>query len=285
MPNAFQSLFAAILDDDRAKVKVLLDKDPGLAQRGVTERSRYASTIAHWIYAGDTLLHVAAAGYRLEIARMILAAGADCSSTKNRRWSQPLHYAADGYLESPSWNAKRQVAMIRLLLKAGSNIDARDKNGATPLHRAVRTRCVAAVKCLLAAGANPTIRNKPGSTPFHLAVQNTGRGGSGSEQARRAQREILQAFLDQGISPTLTDAKTNRSWNGPGAIGFTTCLHEPSPNEKLPFTNFKNLQIALAIHVVTGRSQTLACKREDLTLEVHCGSFRVDCVCAASPAP
>jgi len=38
-------------------------------------------------------------------------------------------------------------------------------------------------------------------------VQNTGRGGSGSEQARRAQREILQAFLDQGISPTLTDAK------------------------------------------------------------------------------
>lgn len=97
--------------------------------------------------------------------------------------------------------------MIRLLLKAGSNIDAQDKNGATPLHRAVRTRCADAVKCLLEAGADPTIRNKPGSTAFHLAVQNTGRGGSGSEKARTAQREILEAFLERGVRPTLTDAK------------------------------------------------------------------------------
>ena len=97
--------------------------------------------------------------------------------------------------------------MIRLLLKAGSNIDAQDKNGATPLHRAVRTRCAAAVKCFLEAGADPTIRNKPGSTPFHLAVQNTGRGGSGSEMARTAQREILREFLERGVSPSLTDAR------------------------------------------------------------------------------
>ena len=97
--------------------------------------------------------------------------------------------------------------MIRLLLKAGSKIDAQDKNGATPLHRAVRTRCTSAVKCLLDAGADPAIRNKPGSTPFHLAVQNTGRGGSGSEMARTAQREILQVFLDRGVRPTLMDAK------------------------------------------------------------------------------
>ena len=207
MPNPFQSLFAAILDDDRAKVKELLDNDPVLTKRGVAGEDRYESRIAHWMYSGDTVLHVAAAGYRVEIARMLLAAGADSASARNRRWSQPLHYASDGHLDSPSWDARRQVAMIRLLLKAGSNIDAQDKNGATPLHRAVRTRCAAAVKCLLDAGADPTIRNKPGSTPFHLAVQNTGRGGSGADQARTAQREILQAFLERGVSPSLTDAK------------------------------------------------------------------------------
>src|SRR5437867_9130970 len=116
MPNAFQSLFAAILDDDRAKVKELLDNDPVLTQRGVVEEERYESSIAHWIYSGDTVLHVAAAGYRVEIARMLLAAGADSSSARNRRCSQPLHYAADGYLDSPCWNASRQVATIRLLL-------------------------------------------------------------------------------------------------------------------------------------------------------------------------
>ena len=207
MPNPFQSLFAAILNDDRTKVKELFDNDPGLARRSVAEEERYESRIAHWIYAGDTVLHAAAAGYRVEIARMLLAAGADPASARNRRSSQALHYAADGYLDNPSWNARRQVAMIRLLLKAGSNIDAQDKNGATPLHRAVRTRCAAAVKCILDAGGDPTIRNKPGSTPFHLAVQNTGRGGTGSEQARTAQREILQTFLERGVSPTLKDAK------------------------------------------------------------------------------
>jgi Ankyrin repeats (3 copies)/Ankyrin repeat len=207
MPTPIQSLFAAILDEDRAKVEGLIEKNPVMATRGVAEEERYESRIAHWIYAGDSALHVAAAGYRVEIARMLLAAGADSASARNRRCGQPLHYAADGYLDSPSWNARRQVSMIRLLLKAGAIIDAQDKNGATPLHRAVRTRCAAAVKCLLEAGADPTIRNKPGSTPFHLAVQNTGRGGSGSEKARAAQCEILQAFLERGVRPTLTDAK------------------------------------------------------------------------------
>jgi ankyrin repeat protein len=97
--------------------------------------------------------------------------------------------------------------MVSLLLQAGASIDAQDKNGATPLHRAVRTRSSAAVKCFLDAGADWTLQNKPGSTPFHLAVQNTGRGGSGSESARIAQREIIRAFMERGISPNLKDAK------------------------------------------------------------------------------
>jgi hypothetical protein len=206
MPNSFQSLVAAIVDDDHAKVKALLKSDSGLARRGAAEE-KYESSITHWIYSEDTALHVAAAGYRVEIARLLLAAGADVSAARNRRRSQPLHYASDGYLENPAWNAASQVAMIRLLVEAGANIDAQDKNGATPLHRAVRTRCAAAAKCILDAGGNPTIRNKPGSAPLHLAVQNTGRGGSGSEKARIAQRQILQVFLERGVSPTLKDAE------------------------------------------------------------------------------
>src|SRR5882672_1583615 len=103
MPDQFQSLIDAILRDDRARVKELLNKDATLA-RASAKAARLESRIPHWIYAGDTALHVAAAGYRLEIARMLLAAGADAGSAKNRRCSQPLHYAADGYLESPFWN-------------------------------------------------------------------------------------------------------------------------------------------------------------------------------------
>jgi ankyrin repeat protein len=205
MPDPFQSLVAAILNDDRARVKDLLKQDVALVKAGAT-KARLESSITHWIYAGDTALHVAAAGYRVEIARLLLEAGAEVGAAMNHRRGQPLHYAADGSLEHPNWDAQRQVRMIELLLEAGADIHAPDKNGATPLHRAVRTRCAVAVKTLLHAGADATLKNKPGSTPFHLAVQNTGRGGSGSEKAKAAQREIIQAFLEHSVSPSLKDA-------------------------------------------------------------------------------
>jgi len=213
MPDQFQSLVKAILDDDRARVKVLLKQNPILTTAG-TAKARLESSITHWIYAGDTALHVAAAGYRVEIARLLLESGADIGAAMNHRRSQPLHYAADGFLENPSWDAQRQVRMIELLLDAGADLHAQDKNGATPLHRAVRTRCAGAVKALLDLGADATLKNKPGSTPFHLAIQNTGRSGSGAENAKLAQREIIEAFLKRGVSPKLKDAngKSVQDW-------------------------------------------------------------------------
>src|SRR4029453_3079274 len=114
-----------------------------------------------------------------------------------------LHHAAGGFMNGPAWDGKKQVATICCLLEHGANIHAQDKNGATPLHRAVRTRCAAAVRCLLRAGADPAMRNKSGSTPFHLAVQNTGRGGTGAAAAVSAQREIIQEFLSFGVGPAL----------------------------------------------------------------------------------
>ena len=204
MPDPFQSLVKTILDDDRVRAKELLKQNAALAKAGAV-KALLATEIAHWIYEGDTALHVAAAGYRVEIAKLLLDAGADVGAAMNHRRSQPLHYAADGCLENPNWDAGRQVAIICLLIKAGADLHAQDKNGATPLHRAVRTRCADAVKFLLDASSDATLRNSPGSTPFHLAVQNTGRGGSGAEKAKAAQREIIQAFLERGVSPTLKD--------------------------------------------------------------------------------
>jgi hypothetical protein len=200
-------LLAAILDDDRPRVKSLLRAEPDLAASCIDKAKLFETKIFHWIYVGDTPLHLAAAGYRVEIARILLAAGADVMAAANHRRSGPLHYAADGYIIHHSWDPKRQVKMMRCLLAAGADIDAQDKNGASALHRAVRTRCAAAVRCLLEAGSNPTLKNKAGSTPFHLAVQNTGRGGSGSDAAIAAQRQIIREFLALGVSPKLKDGK------------------------------------------------------------------------------
>jgi len=201
------TILAAVLEDDRARVEEMLKADTNLATRPVDVARLYESKIFHWIYVGDSALHLAAAGYRVEIARLLLIAGADPNSAMDHRQSGPLHYAADGYINGPAWDAKRQVNTIRCLLDAGANIHAQDKNGAAPLHRAVRTRCAAAVQCLLEAGSDPRLKNKSGSTPFHLAVQNTGRGGTGGEEAKAAQRQIIAEFLAFGVSPALPDGK------------------------------------------------------------------------------
>jgi len=200
-----EALLKAILDDDGAKVKDLLTADSSLIAARVGEAKLYDQKIFHWIYVGDTALHLAAAGYRVEIAKLLLAAGSDPNASMNRRRSGPLHYAADGYINGPEWDAERQVRTIECLLAAGAAVNAPDKNGATALHRAVRTRCAAAARALLKAGWDPTLKNKPGSTAFHLAVQNTGRGGSGTEKARTAQREIIEEFLRFGVSPEIRD--------------------------------------------------------------------------------
>ncbi|HZO83772.1 MAG TPA: hypothetical protein VFC26_01075, partial [Verrucomicrobiae bacterium] len=47
----------------------------------------------------------------------------------------------------------------------------------------------------------------PGSTAFHLAVQNTGRGGSGSDDAKAAQRRIIEELLSCGADTSIKDGK------------------------------------------------------------------------------
>src|SRR5262245_8221425 len=192
-------LIAAVVEDDASAAERLLQKDPGLATRLIQRPKLYDSGIFHWIYVGDTVLHLAAAGYRVGIVRRLLESGADPNAAKNRRRSTPLHYAADGFITGPAWDAKRQVETIHCLLDHGADIQLQDMNGATALHRAVRTRCAAAVRTLLRAGSDPTIENKSGSTAFHLAVQNTGRGGTGAPEALGSQREIIRTFLSFGV--------------------------------------------------------------------------------------
>jgi Ankyrin repeats (3 copies)/Ankyrin repeat len=200
-------MLKAILDNDVEATKKLLAGERSLATWTFRTANLFRSSIFHWIYVGDTLLHLAAAGYRVEIIRLLLSSGADPNAAGNHRASSPLHYASDGHIACPVWDEERQVETIRCLLDGGANLHQQDKNGATPLHRAVRTRCAAAVRCLLDAGADATKQNKPGSTSFHLAVQNTGRGGSGALEAVDAQREIIREFLRRGVSPSLRSAR------------------------------------------------------------------------------
>jgi ankyrin repeat protein len=203
--NLMKLIRAIIAGDDAAALRVLA-ASPALARArledGATRqaaRAHFLDEIAHYVCAGDTALHIAAAAYREAIARELLAAGADLRA-RNRRGAEPLHYAVEGVPGSPTWNPAAQAATVTCLIEAGANPNAVDQGGVTPLHRAVRNRCAAAVRALLDGGADARRKNKSASTPMQLATQNTGRGGTGSPEAKKQQEEIIRLLKQHGAS-------------------------------------------------------------------------------------
>ena len=196
--DVLRVLFKAIASGDANRVSRLVEASPALAVEPIETGARrnkavpfFLTAIAHYVYAGDTALHVAAAAHRVELAKAFIARGAKVDA-RNRRGAEPLHYAADGSPGSPQWNPQGQAATIALLIGAGADPNSQDRSGVTPLHRAVRTRCADAVRTLLAHGADPRYRNNRGSTAAALAVVNSGRSGSGSAAAREQQAEIIE---------------------------------------------------------------------------------------------
>ena len=209
---ALLALLQAIADGRDAEVARSLDASPELATRAVqVGASRqvappfFLEHIGHYVYAGDTALHIAAGAYQADTARALIEGGAAVRA-RNRRGAEPVHYAAKGHPGSAHWNPEAQRGVIELLVASGSDPDAPDRSGVAALHIAVRTRCSEAVRALLDCGADPLLPNGNGSTPLHLAVQNTGRGDTGAEASRQEQRQIIRVLLDHGARPTDTNA-------------------------------------------------------------------------------
>jgi hypothetical protein len=199
---ALHQLVEAIVAGDAEGVSRLLEAMPQLArasfQAGATRQSAepFLDRIARYIYAGDTALHIAAAAYHTEIVNNLLAAGADVHA-RNRRGQEALHAASCGSPGSPIWNPSAQAATITRLVEAGADPNVFDMSGVSPLHKAIRTRCAEAVRTLLDLGADPARPNRNGSTPMVLAKQNTGRGGTGSPEAKSQQQEILRLLEER----------------------------------------------------------------------------------------
>lgn len=189
-------LLTAIATSDHQTAVRLLDTAPSLVTAGVARGDEFllAERLAQ-VYEGDTALHAAAFSYYVEMARDLVSRGANVRA-RNRRGAEPLHAAVMGGPGAPLWDPTRQQAVIRYLIEAGADPNAAAAGGVTPLHRAVRNRCAAAVEALLSAGADPRLENDSGSTASDLAHWTTGRGGTGSAEAKAEQRIIID-LLDR----------------------------------------------------------------------------------------
>ena len=206
-----EPIFEAVLKGEKEIARLLRD-DPAIAQTRAS-RDSLIETIPHWLYTGDTSLHLAAAGLRPGVASVLLESGAD-PNAQNRRGATPLHYACDPRPKSGgTWNPTAQASLIKVLVDHGAEINRGDRGGATALHRAVRARSVAAVRQLLALGARTDcVLKKRRSSPLHLAVQPTGAGGTAGVLSE--QLEIVDLLLQHGADPAAADiaGRTPGDW-------------------------------------------------------------------------
>jgi ankyrin repeat protein len=110
-----------------------------------------------------TPLHGAAARGYVEIARVLIDAGADLEAevVASQDKSHPLHSAASG----------GHVAMAALLIERGAKVDSRDSRGYTPLIVAITNGRAETAQLLLNAGADPIAEESTyHDTSLHLAA-------------------------------------------------------------------------------------------------------------------
>ena len=104
------------------------------------------------IASGATPLHMAILSDQREVARLLIAEGANINApAKDEYGGTPLHWAA----------ALGRVEIARQLIDAGANVNAVDKNGYTPLDATAldqfskRKSRLAIAELLLKSGGEP----------------------------------------------------------------------------------------------------------------------------------
>jgi hypothetical protein len=145
---------------------------PARGEQGVQEQD-----------AGGVLFHAAESG-KPEMVREILLYHPNLEM-RNREGKTAV-FAAGEYRYGDEDGAR--VECVRLLAKAGANVNARDNDGNTPLHETFLTYVE---EELLKLGADVNARNKDGETPIFTTVDNA----------------AIPLFIEHGADLTIRNSK------------------------------------------------------------------------------
>ena len=204
---ALMELVRAIAAGNARAWARMLKASPALASAsvevGATRREAatyYLDEINHYVYVGDTALHIAAAAYGPDLVR-------SCSSsalTSAPRIAEVLSRCTTPSTAFPARTLGVRRHKLPSSPRSSPPAPIRMRRTRVESHRCTG-RCalaaVPAVRSLLDGGADATRRNKSGSTPMKLATQTTGRGGSGSPDAKAQQALIVQLLQGHGAAP------------------------------------------------------------------------------------
>ncbi|NWI92566.1 ANR22 protein, partial [Pitta sordida] len=138
-------------------------------------------------FSGDTPLICACKKGNNRIVSYLLRRHADVN-LRNKKDRTCLHYAVRkrftfldyvliiilmpvmliGYLLMVS-KTKQNENLVKMLLRAGVNVNATDSSGSTALHYACKMKNQAVIPLLLEAHADTSVKNQDGETPLDIA--------------------------------------------------------------------------------------------------------------------
>jgi prepilin-type processing-associated H-X9-DG protein len=136
--GAQSDIFSTSIRGDTNRVAGYLKSDPNLVN---AERGEF------------TPLHWAAYNGHLDVAKVLLAKGADVNA--NFEHGPPLYWAV----------RKDYIDMMKLLIAEGADVSVKSSHGRTLLHGAVTA---GAVEMLIDKGADVNAKDKRGATPLHM---------------------------------------------------------------------------------------------------------------------
>ncbi|XP_029887480.1 ankyrin repeat domain-containing protein 22 isoform X4 [Aquila chrysaetos chrysaetos] len=92
-----------------------------------------------------------------------------CKQGNNRIVSYLLNRNADVNLRNKVSKTKQNENLIKMLLRAGADVNATDFSGSTALHYACEMKNQAVIPLLLEAHADTSVKNQDGETPLDIA--------------------------------------------------------------------------------------------------------------------
>jgi uncharacterized protein len=121
----------------------------------------------------------------------------------------PLHFAAGNIEEDDIFNEGNLA--LQTLLEAGANIEAKNKNGITPLMWAVMNKHMKAIEMLLTYNALTEEVDQKGKTALMHAQE---RGLSAIEDILRSRLSSPRIFLPSEVDPSPKSQLSKKSKQG-----------------------------------------------------------------------
>jgi ankyrin repeat protein len=183
---------------------------------------------------GSSVLEQAERFEQNDIARILIANGADPNQRIGKRGNTLLHRAA----------SSGNIGFAVVLLEHGVDANATNQSGQTPLHLVAGRGYEYLAKYLLQQGATANVTTKHGDTPLHIA-------------ARKGDSAMIQLLLNNGADLAIANVAGRNALDEAAAAGNTDASkHLIERSRQTQFDHAETLRRARLVAEKHGHGET-----------------------------